>query len=218
VRTGAGLAASASGSRHRVSRFSRARRLEAAPRAVAALDPPPVAKTTRKRAPAAGHCRTRRAQVSRGRGRSCSQSGILSAAVRRAKIDSIDARSGSDRRSARSARRRSRPWRQGSVTGRRWSARENARGHQALLRQAGRLAGCTWHDRYPVRQRTWQLRGGQAGHKRSSIVPRVTRLCHRGPERHFSRKPCTTVHSEQEDSPSDSTLRRQIAVAAVSPG
>jgi len=66
--------------RHRVSRFSVA---------VAALDAPPTAKTIRKTAAATGHCRTRGAQVNRGRGLKCSRAGILSAAARRAKIDSI---------------------------------------------------------------------------------------------------------------------------------
>ena len=44
-------------------------------------------------------------------GRNCSQAGSISDAVIRVKIDSISARSGSDRQSARSARRSSLSWR-----------------------------------------------------------------------------------------------------------
>jgi hypothetical protein len=46
-----------------------------------------------------------------------------------------DAGSGSDRRSAWSARRRSRPWRWGSVTGRRRSERKNSLDHQDSRRR-----------------------------------------------------------------------------------
>src|ERR1700721_4512764 len=55
------------------------RLLAAALHAVAALDPPPATKTTRKAAMATGHSRTLQAQARRGR--SCSQAGSLSATV-----------------------------------------------------------------------------------------------------------------------------------------
>jgi len=73
--------------------------------AVAARDPPPAANTTRKAPAATGHSKTHQAKL--GLGRSCSHAGNPSGAVIRAKIDSIDARSGSDWQSARSVRRTS---------------------------------------------------------------------------------------------------------------
>lgn len=69
----------------------------------AASDPPPAAKTIRKATEASGQsgkCQSRTGDV-----RTCSQPGIISPALSREKIDSIEASSGSDRRSSRSIRR-----------------------------------------------------------------------------------------------------------------
>ena len=208
----AGLAVSSrrtalDGRRHRVSRLSPADCLEAAPRADAERNPPP-AKTTRKTAAATGHRRTRRAQGSRGR--SCSWAGIRSASASWVKIDSIDARSGSDRRSARSARRRSRSWRYVSVTGHRWSACD----YQDLW---PRQADGRQEDRYPGRQGPGgRPCGHRDSHKSSSdSLIASTRSPRSGAA--VLRSPCITVPREQDGSSPDSTLSPQITLAAPFP-